>query len=380
MRSTPASNSDSHPMVHLGDLHKTFSNASGEYKVLKGINLTIQQGEFLAVVGKSGSGKSTLLNMITGIDHPTSGLVEVNGTEIKTMTESQRALWRGRNLGIVFQFFQLLPMLTLQENVMLPMDLVGMYDFDDRPRKALELLARVGLQEHAHKLPASVSTGQQQSAGIARALANDPPIIIADEPTGNLDSRSADAIINIFDKLLDERKTIVMVTHDPALTDRTSRTLILSDGELVDETVVKCLPLLDHSQMLTVTKQLERFYFQPNSTILEEDHFVDYFYMIVKGFVEIVLCEKCRDEIMITRLGPGQFFGEIELINGSNSIAAIRAAPDNEVELVGLRRDEFTKLLAESPLTEGAIRKIVHIRLEENRIADRRRTSRREYP
>jgi putative ABC transport system ATP-binding protein len=260
---------------------------------------------------------------------------------------------------------------------MLPMDLVGMYEFDDRPKKALELLARVGLEKHAHKLPASVSTGQQQSAGIARALATDPPIIIADEPTGNLDSRSADAIINIFDNLLDEKKTIVMVTHDPALTDRTSRTLILSDGEFVDETVAKCLPLLDHPQMLTVTKLLERFTFHPNSTILEEDHFVDYFYMIVKGFVEIVLCEDCKEEITITRLGPGQFFGEIELMNGTNSIAAIRAAPDNEVELVGLRRDEFMKLLAESPLTEDTIKKIVQVRLEENRTADRRRNSRR---
>ena len=314
--------------------------------------------------------------MITGIDHPTSGLAEVNGTEIAKMTESQRALWRGKNLGIVFQFFQLLPMLTLQENVMLPMDLVGMYDFEDRPKKALELLARVGLEEQAHKIPAAVSTGQQQKAGIARALATDPPIIIADEPTGNLDSRSADAIISIFDRLMDEKKTIVMVTHDPSLTDRTTRSLIISDGELVDETVSKCLPLLDHGQMLKVSHLLERFHFQPNSTILKEDHFVDYFYMIVKGFVEIVLCEKCQDEITVARLGPGQFFGEIELINGSKSIAAIRAAPDNDVELVGLRRDEFTKLLADSPLTEDTIRTIVQTRLQENQTADRRRNSR----
>ncbi|MFC2064880.1 ATP-binding cassette domain-containing protein [Chloroflexota bacterium] len=376
MRSTLTSTSASDAMIHLGDLHKTFSNASGETKVLKGINLTIQKGEFVAVVGKSGSGKSTLLNMITGIDHPTSGLAEVNGTEIAKMTESQRALWRGKNLGIVFQFFQLLPMLTLQENVMLPMDLVGMYDFEDRPKKALELLARVGLEEQAHKIPAAVSTGQQQKAGIARALATDPPIIIADEPTGNLDSRSADAIISIFDGLMEEKKTIVMVTHDPSLTNRTTRSLIISDGELVDETVSKCLPLLDHGQMLKVSHLLERFHFQPNSTILKEDHFVDYFYMIVEGFVEIVLCEKCQDEITVARLGPGQFFGEIELINGSKSIAAIRAAPDNDVELVGLRRDEFTKLLKDSPLTEDTIRTIVQKRLQENQTADRRRNSR----
>ena len=377
MRSASNPNPQTHPMILMENLNKSFFNASGEYKVLKGINMQIQQGEFLSVVGKSGSGKSTLLNMITGIDHPTSGLVQVNGTEIANLTESKRALWRGKNLGIVFQFFQLLPMLTLQENVMLPMDLVGMYEFDERPKRALELLQRVGLGDFAHKLPASVSTGQQQSAGIARALATDPSIIIADEPTGNLDSRSADAIINIFDKLLDEKKTIVMVTHDPALTDRTSRTLIISDGEFVDETVAKCLPLLDHPQMLKVTQMLERFTFQPDETILKEDHFVDHLYMIARGYVEIILCEDCSDEIKVARLGPGQFFGEIELMNGSNSIAAIRAAPDNEVELVGLRREEFTKLLAESPLTEDAIRKIVQVRLQENRSADQRRKPRR---
>jgi ABC-type lipoprotein export system ATPase subunit len=314
--------------------------------------------------------------MITGIDHPTKGLVEVNGIEIAKMTESQRALWRGKNLGIVFQFFQLLPMLTLQENVMLPMDFVGMYDFDDRPRKALELLESVGLGQFAHKLPAAVSTGQQQSAGIARALATDPPIIIADEPTGNLDTRAADAIISIFDQLVHQKKTIVMVTHDPSLTERTSRTLILSDGELVDETVAKCLPLLGHRQMLKVSRLLERFTFQPNSTILLENHNVDYFYMIAKGFVEVILCEKCREEVTVTRLGPGQFFGEIELLQGGKSIAAIRAAPENEVELVGLHRDQFIELLAQSPLTTEAIQNIVRNRLEENRTADPRKTPR----
>lgn len=222
-------------MIELRNVIKTFKNAAGEFTVLKGINLTLNTGEFVAIVGKSGSGKSTLLNMITGIDHPSTGQVVINGTDIYALTESQRSLWRGRNLGIVFQFFQLLPMLSLLENVMLPMDYANLYDFDERPKRALELLAMVGLEEQAYKLPSAVSTGQQQSAAIARALANDPPLIVADEPTGNLDSRSAKNIVSLFDHLVAQGKTIAMVTHDPSMTERTSRTVIISDGMIIKD-------------------------------------------------------------------------------------------------------------------------------------------------
>ncbi|MCX6036109.1 MAG: ATP-binding cassette domain-containing protein [Chloroflexi bacterium] len=402
--------------IQLQKVVKTFKNAAGEFHVLKGIDLTLQRGEFVAIVGKSGSGKSTLLNMITGIDHPTGGQVVINGINIYEMNESQRALWRGRNLGIVFQFFQLLPMLTLLENVMLPMDYVGLYDFDERPKRAMELLRMVGLETQAGKLPAAVSTGQQQSAAIARALANDPPVIAADEPTGNLDSRSAEAIINLFDHLVRSGKTIAMVTHDPSLTERTSRTIIITDGELVDETVAHCLPLLAHRQMLEATRHLERFTYQPGSTILPQGQHVDYFFMIERGVVEVVLCPvpsrkrfgmiyEIRDDMRepglprpmrepglprpvqepglprgqkqedtrVARLGPGQFFGEIELVQGGQSIACIRAAPDGPVDLSALHREPFVKLLGDSPLTEEMIGRIVQRRLEENRTADRRR-------
>jgi ABC-type lipoprotein export system ATPase subunit len=396
-------------VIQLVKVVKTFKNAAGEFPVLKGIDLTLRGGEFVAIVGKSGSGKSTLLNMITGIDHPTGGQVVINGVNIYEMNESQRALWRGRNLGIVFQFFQLLPMLTLLENVMLPMDYVGLYDFDERPKRAMELLRMVGLEKQAGKLPAAVSTGQQQSAAIARALANDPPVIAADEPTGNLDSRSAEAIINLFDHLVRSGKTIAMVTHDPSLTERTSRTIIISDGELVDETVARCLPLLAHRQMLEATRHLERFSYQPGSTILQQGQHVDYFFMVERGVVEVVLCPvrepglprpvrepglprpvrepglprpvrepglprgQKRKDTRVARLGPGQFFGEIELVQGRQSIACIRAAPDGPVELAALHRDPFVKLLGDSPLTEEMIGRIVQARLEENRTAGLRR-------
>jgi putative ABC transport system ATP-binding protein len=226
--STPEAMIDMHGVV------KTFRNAAGDFTALKGIDLTINRGEFVSIVGKSGSGKSTLLNMITGIDHPTDGRVVIGGTDIYTdVTESQRSRWRGRNLGIVFQFFQLLPMLTLLENVMLSMDFAEMYDFDERPERALELLRLVGLEKSANKLPVLVSTGQQQLAAIARALACDPPLLVADEPTGNLDSKSAATIIDLFEQLSRRDKTVVMVTHDPSLTVRTTRNLIIADGELI---------------------------------------------------------------------------------------------------------------------------------------------------
>jgi ABC-type lipoprotein export system ATPase subunit len=362
----------SQEMIRMHQVVKTFKNAAGEFRVLKGVDLTLRSGEFVAIVGKSGSGKSTLLNMITGIDFPTSGQVVVNGVDIHKMNESQRALWRGRNLGIVFQFFQLLPMLSLLENVMLPMDYVEIYDFDERPERALELLKMVGLEKQAHKLPAAVSTGQQQSAAIARALATDPPVIVADEPTGNLDSRSAAFIIDLFDSLVHQGKTIAMVTHDPSLTERTSRTLIISDGELINETLAHSLPLLNHHQMLEATRLLEHYSLLPNTNIIQQDTHVDKFYMIVSGQVEVVLRGKRKTDISIARLTPGQFFGEVELLRGGKSIACVRAAPDGPVELVALPHQRFLSMLSESTLTAEMIANLVQLRIRENHSADRR--------
>jgi putative ABC transport system ATP-binding protein len=231
--------------VELHQVVKQFETAAGKVTVLKGIDLFLYPGEFVAIIGKSGSGKSTLLNMITGIDHPTSGEVVVAGTRIYKMNESQRALWRGRNLGIVFQFFQLLPMLTLLENTMLPMDYCNTYAPGERPERAMALLQLVGLEKQADKMPIAVSTGQQQSAAIARGLATDPPIIIADEPTGNLDSRSAEGIIDLFAQLARRGKTVVMVTHDPSLTERTSHLVIIADGRIIEDITINEYSLLD---------------------------------------------------------------------------------------------------------------------------------------
>ncbi|NOT04843.1 MAG: ATP-binding cassette domain-containing protein [Anaerolineales bacterium] len=360
------------PMIELHGLVKRFSNAAGEFTVLKGVDLTIRSGEFVSIVGKSGSGKSTLLNMVTGIDHPTEGSVVVHGTDIYTgVTESQRSRWRGKNLGIVFQFFQLLPMLTLLENVMLPMDYVDMYDFDERPARAMELLTLVGLEKFANKLPVLVSTGQQQLAAIARAMACDPPLLVADEPTGNLDTRSADKIIQLFEGFVAQGKTIVMVTHDPSLTSRTHRNIIISDGELINETISKSLPQLRHRHMLEFTKIVEEHVYQPHETIISRNGNVDYFFMICKGEVDVVLQDKKKKDHVISRLQAGEFFGEIELLRGGKSIANVRAG-DQPVEVLALPREDFLRVINESPITAEAIGRIVQKRLDEKQIADQR--------
>jgi ABC-type lipoprotein export system ATPase subunit len=225
------------PMIDLRGLTKVYQTPVGPFPALRGIDLQVAPGEFIAVVGKSGSGKSTLINMFTGIDHPTDGEIVVAGRRVRELNEGQMAEWRGRTMGIVFQFFQLLPTLTIAENVMLPMDLAGAYRSSERRERAFHLLEQVGLEDDGHKFPATVSGGQQQRAAIARALANDPAIVVADEPTGNLDTQAAETVFNLFETLAAAGKTIVMVTHDDELAERASRTVVLADGVIVDEIV-----------------------------------------------------------------------------------------------------------------------------------------------
>ncbi|SHJ18248.1 ABC transporter ATP-binding protein [Propionispora hippei] len=226
--------------VEMTKVSKTYFTGAGEFEALKGIQLSVKAGEFVAVVGKSGSGKSTLINMITGIDRPTGGEVWISGMPVHTLNENQIAVWRGRTVGVVFQFFQLLPTLTVMENVMLPMDFCGMYSRTERPARALALLELVGVREQAHKLPANLSGGQQQRVAIARSLANDPPLLVADEPTGNLDSRTATSVIDFFQKLAAGGKTILMVTHDNDLARRSGRIVTVYDGQILPDGDKEC--------------------------------------------------------------------------------------------------------------------------------------------
>ncbi len=220
-------------LIELRNVVKAYDVAGGKFIALKGIDMQVGAGEFVAVVGKSGSGKSTLINMITGIDNPTSGEVLVASTPVHGLDQEQLAVWRGKNVGIVFQFFQLLPTLTVAENIVLPMDFCNTFPPRERMERAISLLEKVGIAEQADKLPSDLSGGQQQRAAIARALANDPQILVADEPTGNLDSHTSDAVMQLFADLAAEGKTVVMVTHERDLSRYFTRSITLADGEIV---------------------------------------------------------------------------------------------------------------------------------------------------
>jgi putative ABC transport system ATP-binding protein len=222
-------------LVELRGVVKTYRSVAGTFTALKGVDLQVESGVFLSIIGKSGSGKSTLINVITGIDRPTSGEVIVDQTAVHALSEEQIAIWRGRSVGVIFQFFQLLPTLTSVENILLAMDYGGHYARLERPERAMHLLELVGMAEHAHHLPNTLSGGQQQCVAIARAMANDPALLTADEPTGNLDSKSTEMIFRLFENLAGSGKTILMVTHDNELAARAQRTIRLVDGMIQDE-------------------------------------------------------------------------------------------------------------------------------------------------
>ncbi len=223
--------SDGH-LIQVHHLYKSYKTPAGDFTALKDINLQVEHGEFVAVVGKSGAGKSTLINMISLIDNLNAGEILFDGSPIQDFSEDQKSRWRCKNLGMVFQFFQLLPSLNLIENITIPMDFCNAYSLRESKERAMHLLEQVGIAEHAYKTPAKISGGQQQRVAIARALANDPPVIIADEPTGNLDSRTTGEIFDLFSTLVEEGKTLLVVTHDKEIAKRADRRVWIADGEI----------------------------------------------------------------------------------------------------------------------------------------------------
>jgi len=354
-------------LIELRQVVKSYKTGAGVFTAVKSIDLTVGQGEFVAVIGKSGSGKSTLINMITGIDRPTSGEVLIGDTAVHTLDENRMAMWRGRNIGVVFQFFQLLPTLTVLENIMLPMDFCHTYSFWKRKGHAMQLLDQVGLADQAHKLPSTLSGGQQQRAAIARALANDPPILVADEPTGNLDSRTAAAVFRLFEDLVRQGKTIVMVTHDADLARRVTRTVILVDGEIVEEYLARVFPTLTEDQLARYSGQIQRVQFPAGAVIVRQGEMGDKFYLITRGRVEVALEQPDGQEIIVNRLGSGQFFGEIALLRGGERAATVRADPASDVQLAVLDRPAFEALLGESEDARQQIEEAIAERDAHNR-------------
>lgn len=355
--------------IQMRKIVKTFKTSAGDFTALRGVDMDFLPGEFVGVTGKSGSGKSTLINMITGIDRPTSGQVQVGDTLINSLNESEMARWRGQNLGIVFQFYQLLPMLNLVENVMLPMDFANRFAAAEREKRAMALLDMVGLADFAHKMPTSISGGQQQAAAIARALANDPQYLIADEPTGNLDSRTAEHIFDLFMQLSRDGKTVIMITHDPSLADRMSRQVVISDGEIINEWVRKTFPMLSHQQMLRLTHNMEAMQYEPGQTIIQEGDEAEALYILTRGEVEIAVKDHRGEDKVVTRLTPGEYFGDVELLESDWAIATVRTALEAPVELLALKRAAITELVHEVKGLYESISRVVSSRKRENAAA-----------
>ncbi|HEY3312036.1 MAG TPA: ATP-binding cassette domain-containing protein [Anaerolineales bacterium] len=357
---------ETHPMIELRGVSKSYRTAAGDYPVLKQIGLSFQAGEFISIIGKSGSGKTTLLNMITGIDRPTSGEVWVNGSPLHEMSEGQMARWRGRNLGIVFQFFQLLPTLSILENILLAMDFGGKIPGSERRERALHLLDMVGLAEHAHKLPLALSGGQQQRVAIARALANDPPVLIADEPTGNLDSKTAESVFELFKTLVSQGKTIIIVTHDSGLAKRTNRTALIADGVIVNEYVARALPFLNNDQLLRVARRARTEHFEAGALIVRQESCENDFYIVAAGSVEVVLQRPMASDVLVAQLGAGQYFGEMELLHGSCRSACVRASEFTPVEVFKLDAQAMNEILEESDATREALQRVADERRQQN--------------
>ncbi len=342
------SNTSSQPLIAIKKLLKIYKTPAGDFTAVKGVDVEVQRGEFVAVIGKSGSGKSTFINMITGIDRPTSGEIMIGGEPVHSFNEAQMAAWRGRNLGIVFQFFQLFPTLTILENVILPMELNDLYTKSERKARAMHLLSKVEMTEQAYKLPSMISGGQQQRVAIARALANDPPLIVADEPTGNLDSKTAAKIFSLFEDLVASGKTILMVTHDSDLARRANRTILISDGEIVNEYLVRALSKLTQDQLVEVTRNVQPQIFQPGATIVRQGEVGDKFYILLDGKADVYLSEPGGSQVYVNQLKRGEYFGEMALLGGGLRTATVKASNDAPVSVAALDDMAFNQLIATS--------------------------------
>ena len=338
----------SQPLIEIRNLRKVYQTPAGDFTAVNGITLEVEKGEFVAIIGKSGSGKSTFINMITGIDRPTSGEILINGAPVHSFNEGQMAAWRGRNLGIVFQFFQLFPTLTILENVILPMELNNLYSKSERKERAMHLLEKVEMTAQAHKFPSAISGGQQQRVAIARALANDPPLLVADEPTGNLDSKTAEKIFSLFENLIAAGTTILMVTHDSDLARRVNRTILISDGEVVDEYLVRALSTLTQDQLVEVSRSVKPQIFQPNSTIVRQGERGDKFYILLNGRADVYINMPGGSELLVNQLKPGQYFGEMALLGGGVRSATVRASDEEPVSVAALNEKAFNSLINDS--------------------------------
>lgn len=371
-------------VIRVTDVTKEYGTAV-KTLALRGVSFRVESKEFLSIIGQSGSGKSTLLNLLGLLDTPTTGTVELLGTDVGGLSKKDRALFRNEHLGFVFQFHHLLPEFSVRENLLIPTWIGpgamrggrGASGAGARPSastraRAEEILSFLGVGDVADKNAEQLSGGQKQRVAIGRALMKSPDILLADEPTGNLDSSTASSVFRLFENLVAEGKTVIMVTHDTSQAQRVHRTLLLSDGEIVNEYVARALPSLTHEQMLTATRKLTPLHFAPGAEIVQQGAPGDMFYIITRGVVEVALSRPDGADVIANTMSAGEYFGEIELVRGGRCIATVRAGPHTPVQVLALDRPTFVELLSASEQTRDAVGRVVEQRLAENLAASRR--------
>ena len=343
-------------LIEITDLTKHYQSGGETVEALRGVTFTVEAGEFVTIMGQSGSGKSTLLSILGGMNHPTGGAVEMAGVKLYDLPGERLADFRAGNLGFIFQSFHLIPYLTALENVLLPLAIAGAKK-GEKIAVARGALGKVGLGTKIDRLPNQLSGGEQERVAIARAIVNNPRILFADEPTGNLDSKTAESVFALFNDLAAKGKTIIIVTHDSGLAKRTQRTALISDGELVNEYVAKAMPTLTQEQMLQVTRTARSILYEPGAMILAEGTNANGFYVVSKGTVEVVLPRPDRSDVVAVQLGPGKFFGEMEFFHDQKHRASVRATDSGPVEVLALNYEQLNELLSQSLVTREALQR-----------------------
>lgn len=350
--------------VELRAVIRGFNTPAGYLTALKGVSLRVEPGELVAIVGKSGCGKSVLLNLLAGFDRPTSGQVIVNGTALESLDDDARARWRGRNVGLLPQTIQLFGSLNVLQNVQLALELVGLFPPAERDERAREALSQVGMLNYLETRPAHLSAGQRKRVALAQSLANDPPLLLADEPTGSLDSARAEALFRLFGRLVEAGKTIVMATHDHELASRARRAVVLSDGELVSQYVTSALPSLDLVQLNAAAARLKPIRFGPGQTVVRQGERADRFFIITAGEAQVLLERPDGAPVQVATLRAGEYFGEIALLRGGRRTATVRAA-EAGLDVVALGKEVFGNLLDRSVPTREGLDGAIRLRLAE---------------
>ncbi len=370
-KSTPSASPHSNrTLIDLRKVVKTYQTPAGGFTALKNIDLQVKAGEFVAVIGKSGSGKSTLINMLAGIDRPTAGEVIIGDVPIHNLNENQMARWRKLNLGVIFQFFQLLPTLTVLENIVLPMELGRTYPHNEREERAMHLLEIVGLADQADKFPSALSGGQQQRVAIVRSLANDPDVLVADEPTGSLDTKTSDEIFALFEDFVSQGKTLLMVTHDRELAGRVPRIVFIADGEITDQYVAKALPSLNKQELARISAKLEPINYGPGEVIIKQGDPANSLYIIVKGEADVIVHHDDGKDLQVDHLTSGQYFGEMGLLQGAVRNATVQVSPNSDVIAMQLDRETFLELVENSDKSKNEMLYLMRQRVMTNQIAE----------